>query len=811
MKNIINLFYLPTFIFLITGGFLQAQNLSIVPFPQSVKIGDKSYSLGDPISINLNDIPANTQYFKEKINSYFAGTGHTVNFAGAESNIKISVSENFHILNDLPDEKQNESYTLDITTAGITIQAASTRGAFAGLITLIQVIEQYGYAKIPEMNILDFPDLPVRGISDDISRGQVSTLENFKKIIDFMAMYKLNTFMPYMEDVLELKSFPQIGKNRGALTHAEVKELLAYAEKNFIEVVPIFQTLGHYENILLDEEFLDYAEFPGAASLNVSNPKTYKFLETMLEEVFELFPSKYFHMGADESFDVGLGKSKHLVDESSIATVHANHYKKIYDICKKHGKTVLMYGDIILRHPEILEQLPKDIIVVDWHYRAQYDYPSTETFHGNGQSYYVSPSVWNFLTTFPTNVNAMPNIQYIIKDGMANGTSGMINSNWGDYGAETIKELIFFGYAWSAQCSWNMNESDPAKFSGDFLSSFYRIKTGAADRLYREFSNTLNQMMWHEVWRHPLLDFRPPVWWVPPTTFSEVGKINWLLWSAGAIERDIQDFRENASANIEHAEIFEFLLDLNKWYAKKLENQLLLHDLMDGKSNDYSLASNQISFLKTGLMKLRDEYKSVWLKFYKSDNLNMIMDKFNRLYAYYDETEQQLKQNELVSPVISSKWIYHPDINETKVDTATFKRIFNLDDKPESAKLQILADTYAELYINGELVQTLFARRSLSLLVDYGRIKYIDIAPHLMKGENTIEVKVMNFNKSGRAGVNIVSEIKTGTNRILLQTDESWQVKTPGKDYSTYAVSFDYPFIVIAPNFETDRTSWIER
>ena len=148
-------------------------------------------------------------------------------------------------------------------------------------------------------------------------------------------------------------------------------------------------------------------------------------------------------MGADESYDVGLGASKYLVDESDIATVHANHYKKVYNICKKYGKTVLMYGDIILKHPEILSKIPKDIIVVDWHYRAESDYPSAKKFHNEGFKYYVSPASWNFLTPFPANINALPNIKYFIKSGLENNASGMINSNWGDYGAETFKRINF--------------------------------------------------------------------------------------------------------------------------------------------------------------------------------------------------------------------------------------------------------------------------------------------------------------------------------------------------------------------------------
>lgn len=793
---------------LVTGGSMIAQELPVVPYPQKVDFTSDILSLGSKVKISISE-GENSGNIYDKFEKFL--TSHSITI-DSNSDIEISIKIEKIELPSVHDEfKLNEGYLLSINSKDINISAATEKGAFNGVMTLMQILDHFDSGEIPCLEIVDYPDLEVRGISDDISRGQVSTLENFKRIIDFMAKYKLNTYMPYMEDVLELKSYPEIGKNRGALTRGEIKEILAYAKANFIEVVPIFQTLGHYENILLDEDFLEYAEFPGAASLNVSNPKTYEFLENMLLEVFELFPSGYFHMGADESFDVGLGESKHLVDESSIAMVHADHYQKIYDICKKHGKKVIMYGDIILRHPEILERLPKDIIIVDWHYRAQYDYPSTETFNSYGHKYYVSPSVWNFLTTFPTNVNAMPNMEYIIKDGMKNGTSGMINSNWGDYGAETIKELIYFGYGWSAQCSWNISDSNPGKFSEDFTKSFYDLDNFSADRIYREFSNTLNQMMWHEVWRHPLLDFRDPVWWTPPTTFSEVGKINWLQWSLPAIKRDIENFSGTAGEYADHSKIFSMLANMNDWYADKLTNQLLLQELREGASTDFQKAISQVENLAEKLQDLKSQYKNVWLTYYKPENLVMIEDKFDRLISYYVEIKASLTEQTLYNPVISSEFIYHPDSGDEKIKEADFRKVFDLNEKPESAKLQILADTYAELYINGVFVEKLFARRSLSLLVDYGRIKYIDITKYLKKGENILDVKTVNYNRSGRAGVNIISEISSGGNKILLETNTGWQVRKPNSDKWTFAVSFEYPYTIIAPDFASDRQSWIER
>ena len=221
------------------------------------------------------------------INSRIAGDGDIqISYIGLE--------EQDHIINNLCDE----GYLLRISNNKIELKANTPKGIYYAAMSLVQMLEK-AEGKLPAIEIIDWPDMKIRGISDDISRGQVSNLENFKKIITHIARYKMNTYMPYMEDMLVFEKYPTIGKDRGALTKSEVKEIIDFAKKNFVEVIPIFQTLGHYENILSQEEFLKYAEFPGAASLNVSNDSTYVFLENLLKEVGIGF--KKLELGKEEN------------------------------------------------------------------------------------------------------------------------------------------------------------------------------------------------------------------------------------------------------------------------------------------------------------------------------------------------------------------------------------------------------------------------------------------------------------------------------------------------------------------------------
>lgn len=794
----------------------QSIQIPIIPTPQIIKSLEGRFTLKDNISFNLPDkneeiiftVSLIQQTLKEyhKINSAISNRGDI-------NCIYIRPDEQNDIIRNLNDE----GYVLRILTGKIAIEAKTPKGFYYAAMSLIQMLEK-AESSLPCVEIIDWPDMKIRGVSDDISRGQVSNLDNFKKIISHLARYKMNTYMPYLEDMLEFEKYPTIGKGRGALTKTEVAEIIAFAKQNFVEVIPIFQTLGHYENILSQEEFLRYAEFPGAASLNVSSQETYKFLEDLLKEVFELLPSEYFHMGADESWDVGLGESKKLVEQTNIAVVHANHYKRVYNICKKYNKKVMMYGDILLDHPEILSLIPKDIIVVDWQYRAEESYPSTKVIHDAGFEYIVSPSAWNFVSTFPANVNSLANIKYIIKSGLENKSLGMINSNWGDYGAETFKEFVLYNYAWSAQCSWNYSQSNLSTFTEIYFYDFFGINDRRLINIYETLSSPLNQILWNELWRHPLLKFKEPAWWESKT--SKAVKLAWNEFTLSRIKNDLIDLKLKVRKNKDHLDLVEFLLNLNDSYKTKVETQFDLQKIL--KSNSNQLSKNLLIKIEenvANLNSLKEEYRKLWLRYYKEDNLYMIEDKFTRLISYFNEIKEQILNNKIqeFNPLLSSKWLYLKSSDTTFARKAEFTISFDLSAKPSSSYLQFMGDTYVQLYINNKFVDKVYARRSLSLLVEYKRIKFIDIKPFLNLGKNTITVTAESFHPKNKAGFNLIAYIETEDSSILIQSDDSVNSNTKwlGRENTSsewqVPVSKQYPFEIISPNFKTKRTSWIER
>ena len=498
---------------------------NIIPTPQHVTVKNVRFKVAPGTKIILGTNSKQEQFAAQQINDEFASK--------KEAQLKI-VSE--HSLRKLPasfifigspaseygrqflrerketlrPEMKEEGYFLDVDANGIVIIAESEKGKLYGVMSLLQMMHREKRSIIVDgATIEDFPLEKIRGISDDISRGQVSTVENFKKIIRFLARYKMNTFSPYLEDMFVFKNHPLIGKGRGALTAQEVKELDGYAKKYYVDMIPTFETLGHWENILAKPEYIAYAEFPGAQTLNVSDEKVYAMLDEMIGELCASFSSPYFNMGADESWDVGLGANKERVAKNGLAAVHAEHYKRVADIVKKYGKKPMMYGDIILNQPEILGKIPKDITIVDWHYEASFAYGSTEVFKKAGFPFIASPAVWTFTGPFPNYLNTFVNIQNFNRDGFENGSLGLLTSNWNDYGGEELRELNYYGYAWTAECAWQPLNADVDAFNKAFFKNFF----GASDyedlqSAYAILSSPANDYSWQELWRHPMLPFR---------------------------------------------------------------------------------------------------------------------------------------------------------------------------------------------------------------------------------------------------------------------------------------------------------------
>ncbi len=476
------------------------QLVPLVPNPQEIEYGEGVFAISDDISINylMGDVQTIALIDEQLKKEFKFVRGYEVikKEGTASKRIRIAVKGRNSIIDNLikslePKNNkrfQEEGYILRSTKSDITIVAYTAKGAFYGAQTLRQLIRGHnGTFSIPAMTIIDWPDLEIRGMMDDISRGPVPTKEYMYQQIERMAEMKVNMLTYYTQDVVKTESHPAFAPPGGALDIKEWSELADYAKKYHIDLVGNFQSFGHFDQILKHPEYAHLGE--SGMLLSPAFEESYELLEDIYTEMIPAFHSDYFHINSDETFDLGSGASKAMVDSLGESVVYANHIKRIHKIITKLGKKVMMWGDIALDHPEILDMLPKDIILITWGYDIFDDYaPRITPFKEAGFTQLVSTGILNSYSTIPDFNIALGNIGGFMAESKKQEVWGMLNTVWDD-GGFALFSKDWYGVAYAADQSWNSAPNDES-----YDTRFNRAVYGSTNNALSEAILKLNEL-----------------------------------------------------------------------------------------------------------------------------------------------------------------------------------------------------------------------------------------------------------------------------------------------------------------------------
>ena len=407
----------------------------------------------------------------------------------------------------VPADLNEEGYVLAVTPNLVVVAGASAAGTFYGLQTLKQLVRGEGEAAtIPGVLITDWPSMRWRGLSDDISRGPVPTLEYFKRQIRNLAMFKMNMHSLYMEHVFGSDSHPLVAPEGGALTPAEIREMFAYARRYHVELVPQQQTFGHLHKALRLEQYNDLAEVPYGDVLSPQQEGTYKLVADWYRELNDLFPGRFFHIGEDETFELGEGQSREVVRAKGVGAVYFEHLRRVREILKPYNRRLMFWGDIALSHPELIGSVPREMIAMNWSYGAREDFRARiEPFKDAGLDQFVCPGVQTWNQIFPNDDAAVKNIVNFVRDGQEADALGMLNTEWDDDG-ESLYENAWYGVVLGAAASWQQGELDVPRFERDFDWAFFRADGDTFVRSIRSLGsvntllgiNSTDQLFWQE-------------------------------------------------------------------------------------------------------------------------------------------------------------------------------------------------------------------------------------------------------------------------------------------------------------------------
>jgi hypothetical protein len=375
----------------------------------------------------------------------------------------------------VPQSLGDEGYLLVVKSGGVVVAGASPAGVFYGLQTLKQLVRGEGAsAYIQGALVTDWPSMRWRAVSDDISRGPVPTVEYVKRQIRTEAMFKLNMHSFYMENVFQSASHPLIAPEGGSLSPEEIRELVAYARRYHVELVPEQQTFGHLHKALKLEKYKELAEVPYGDVLSPQAEGSYEIVADWYKELDQLFPGKFFHIGADETFELGQGRSAEQVKARGIGPVYFDHLKRVRELLQPYNRRLMFWGDIALNHPELLPNVPRDMIAMNWDYAPRESYDARiGLFKKAGLEQFVCPGVWSWNQIFPNTDAASVNITGFVRDGQEAGVLGMMNTQWDDDG-ESLFEMTWYGIVLGAAASWQAAPLDLARFERDFDWAFFR-------------------------------------------------------------------------------------------------------------------------------------------------------------------------------------------------------------------------------------------------------------------------------------------------------------------------------------------------
>jgi hypothetical protein len=382
---------------------------------------------------------------------------------------------------------ESEGYVLIVDAHEAAIIGATGAGVFYGAQTFKQLLPLPGAPRaLATGTVRDWPAMQYRGIDDDLSRGPFPTLEFQKHQIRVFAAFKINIYSPYFEHTLLYPDQPLAAPPGSSLTPAEVAELVAYARQYHVTIIPEQEAFGHLHHVLKYELYQDLAETPHGHVLAPGQDGTLPLIKDWFTQIAQEFPSPFIHIGADETFDLGAGRTRQAVEQKGYGPVYVDFLKQIHDELAPLNRRLLFWGDIGDANPEAVSGVPKDMIALPWNYGAATDFGKLiEPFAKNGIETWVAPGDANWNEVYPVAKTALWNIQGFIREGQRLGSTGALTTVWNDDG-EGLFNMDWYGVLFGAVAAWQPGESSIADYQDAYGDLFHLDSSGKINEAEKE-------------------------------------------------------------------------------------------------------------------------------------------------------------------------------------------------------------------------------------------------------------------------------------------------------------------------------------
>jgi hypothetical protein len=383
-----------------------------------------------------------------------------------------------------------QGYALAIGDGRIRLAASDASGRRYGEQTLADLCAQTRGA-LPALEIRDWPELAVRGYMLDVSRDRVPTRATLERLVDLLARLRMNHLELYVEHTFAYAGHEEVWRDASPLTPDDLRWLDALCAGRGIELAANQNCFGHMERWLRHARYRERAEAPEGFELPglgrrppavlAPTPENAAFALGLVRELMQNLKSRRVHIGCDETFELGRGKSRADVEARGRGRVYLDHLIRLMEPLRAEGCEVLFWGDIVRAHAELVPELPREgLVALAWHYEAPLDPASlpdavreiaarfgmtdevlrgfsgvVRPFAEAGRPFWVCPgtSSWNSLVgRWP---NARANCLDAAEQGAARGAQGFLLTDWGDHGHLQPPSISFAPLVYGAAVAWN--------------------------------------------------------------------------------------------------------------------------------------------------------------------------------------------------------------------------------------------------------------------------------------------------------------------------------------------------------------------
>jgi hypothetical protein len=630
-----------------------AGNLRLIPFPKEIQLQEGRFNLQQ--ALVLETAPNQIQVIAKLLNAELRRAGlpavQTRETSEKSPMFRLAAQGKVIIPTMQVQAQNEEAYALEIGPEALVCYATQPAGLVHGVQTLCQLIRANREGTtLACMKIRDWPSLRWRCFQDDMTRGPSSMLDTLKFEAGLGSYFKFNLMTFYMEYQYAFKKHPKIGPTNGSLTPEDLAALVKFVQPLGLDILGNQQSFGHFSQILKHPEYIALREGPDL--LTPVKEQTYQLLDDMYSEVCPLVPFPWFNVCCDETWGLGTGPSKELAGKIGVGGVYVQHIRRVHDLLQqKYKKRMMMWGDIILQHPDNLKDIPKDTIMLTWGYDAR---PSFEDqiipFAKSGYEFFVCPGVSDWSRILPDFAVANTNIHNFVRDGVKHGAIGMLNTDWEDDG-EALKAVKWYADAWAAECAWNASATSDLDFNRRVGAVLFGEKGTHFAQAVELLAKThrlsgMQGMNNSRFWKND---------------FSPQGSLDSISKSASNLLALVQPAIENLLACKKEAIVNQPILDVFMLGARRMEHigQRMMAGLKAAQLYEqaYDLAGSGevekakpllkevfsiISQTRDAEAALGKEFSRVWLSESKPYALDWTMNRYDIAAKRYDKLLQRL-------------------------------------------------------------------------------------------------------------------------------------------------------------------------